>query len=278
MKHSLKVLTFICISTLLLGSCAGNAPAATPTPLPATATLAASPTPDLPKNVTIKYEENAQFELLGSNGRRILIDIADPGLLSSPVTAQDILLTTHYHSDHYLKSFVDSFPGQKLTVEEGEIKLPDVNIRGIAAAHNSNDTIQPKDGTDYIYIIDMAGLRIAHFGDIGQDALTAGQLEALGQVDVAMTQFNNSYSSMDIFNMKGYNLMDQVKPHLIFQTHTSLKATGEAVSKWKAYAVEQPQVTLSRDQIPGETTILLMGSLAVSYQNIYKLEWFGKTP
>jgi L-ascorbate metabolism protein UlaG (beta-lactamase superfamily) len=278
MQRNLKVFTLICITGLFLGACAGSTPTATPAPtfIPVTPMIAASPTPELPKNVSIYYEENAQFELIGSNGRRILIDIANPGLLTSPATDKDILLTTHFHSDHYSKRYVDSFPGQKLTVETGEIQLPDVSIRGIASAHNAADPLQPKDGTNYIYIIDMAGLRIVHFGDIGQETLTPEQLAALGQVDVALTQFENSYSAMDTTNMKGFKLMDQVKPHIVIQTHSSLNASGEAAKKWKAYAAEQPSITLTREQLPAEASIIFMGSRAVSYQKIYKLPWFGK--
>jgi L-ascorbate metabolism protein UlaG (beta-lactamase superfamily) len=278
MKRNLTIIALLWITSLLLAACVGNTPtpAPSPTPIPAMPTAAASLTPDLPPSVTIIYEEAAQFELIGSSGQRILIDIANPGALTKPATADDILLTTHYHDDHYRKAYVDSFPGEKLTVEAGQIELPGVKILGIASAHNAADDLLHKDGTNYIYLIEMGGLRIVHFGDIGQEALTDGQLEALGQVDLALTQFNNSFSSMDIFNMKGFNLIDQVKPRMIIQTHSSLKATGEAVNKWKAYALEQPSLTLTRAQVPAETTIVFMGSLAVSYQKIYNLPWFGK--
>ena len=275
MKQRLKVITLTCLTGLLVTACTGSLSPAPPTPIPATPTTAASPTPK-PPSVSIYYGETAQFELTTPSGRRVLIDIAAPNLLTSPATDQDILLTTHYHSDHYLKSYVDSFPGKKLTVEEGEIQLPDVNIRGIASAHNAADHFLPKNGTNYIYIIDIDGLRLAHFGDIGQETFAPEQLEALGTVDIAITQFENSFSSMNITNLKGFNLMDQLKPHIILQTHSSLKAAGEAVSRWKAYASEKPMLALNREQIPTETTIIFLGKLAESYQKIYKLDWFGK--
>jgi len=50
---------------------------------------------------------------MDSSGRRILIDVYDPTLLTSPARATDILLTTHNHSDHYLESFEQSFPGRR---------------------------------------------------------------------------------------------------------------------------------------------------------------------
>jgi L-ascorbate metabolism protein UlaG (beta-lactamase superfamily) len=136
--------------------------------------------------------------------------------------------------------------------------------------------MMPKDGDNYIFIIDMGGLRIVHFGDIGQDALTAGQLEALGQVDVALMQFENAYSMMNTINMKGFKLMDQVKPRIIVQTHSSPTAIGEAVKRWKAYFADPPAITLTREQLPAEPTIVLMGSLANDFQKIHPLPLFGK--
>jgi hypothetical protein len=35
-------------------------------------------------------------------------------------------------------------------------------------------------------------------------------------------------------------------------------------------------LTLTREQLPEETTFVCMGSLATSYQKIYRLPWYGK--
>ncbi|MGD0247924.1 MAG: MBL fold metallo-hydrolase [Candidatus Limnocylindrales bacterium] len=145
---------------------------------PSTAQSHASPaasgvaSPSAVAGLTIYYEDNAQVELISPTGRRILIDVWDPSLLSKPATANDILLTTHEHSDHYIPSYVDSFPGQKITIEEDQIKLPDVSIVSIAAAHDEGQLIAPTGGSDYIFVIDIAGLRVAHFGDLGQDKIS----------------------------------------------------------------------------------------------------------
>ena len=56
-------------------------------------------------------------------------------------------------------------------------------MRGIASAHTARDyeEFKPEGGSNYIFIVDMGGLRIAHFGDIGQEYLTEEQLAALGE-------------------------------------------------------------------------------------------------
>jgi len=41
------------------------------------------------------YEENAQVELISPAGSRVLIDVHDPGALSSPPTAKDGLVAQY---------------------------------------------------------------------------------------------------------------------------------------------------------------------------------------
>ena len=216
------------------------------------------------------YEENAQVELISAESTRVLIDVNDPGALSSPPTAKDVLLTTHNHGDHRRLDFVSSFPGKQLDVKTGEIKLKDVTIRGIASAHNEGDEFRDEGGSNYIFIIDMAGLRIAHFGDIGQEALTPKQLKALGKVDIAITQLANMFSNMTAVNKKGFNLIDQLQPKLIIPTHIHDPTCAKiAADKWLGYNSYKKYLSPNIDNLPEETTIIFMGSNA----NIVKLPY-----
>jgi hypothetical protein len=49
-----------------------------------------------------------------------------------------------------------------------------------------------------IFVIDIAGLRVVHLGDLGQDALTPAQLAAIGKADVLEALLSNSFSSMTV--------------------------------------------------------------------------------
>jgi hypothetical protein len=256
----------IILLTLVVSACQ---PTPTLTPAPPATILPPANVPATP--VTLYYEENAQVELIGPQGTRVLIDVSTPNSLSQPATDKDVLLTTHKHPDHVNDSFLASFKGQQLMTKAGEIKLPDVTIRGIASAHNANDTLKPENGTNYIYIVDMAGLRIAHLGDIGQDALTTAQLNALGKVDIAITQFDNSYSNMNVSNKKGFHLMEQVKPRLIIPTHNSLDATKYAATQWTCLYTDQPSVTIGRADLSDKTQVLLMGKMTSSYGKVLNL-------
>ena len=220
--------------------------------------------------VKLYYEENAQIELISPKGLRVLIDVHDPNALSSPPTAKDVLLTTHNHGDHRRLDFVSSFPGQQLDVKVGEIHFDNVTIRGIASAHNDYSALRDEGGSNYIFIIDMAGLRIAHFGDIGQKALTPEQITALDKVDIAITQLANMFSDMTAANKKGFYLMDQVQPKLVIPTHIHDPACAKiAADQWIGFNSYKKSLSLSTDNLPEATTIIFMGSNA----NIIKLPY-----
>ena len=214
----------------------------------------------------LRWEGTAQVELTASGSPRVLIDVQGPSSLSAPPTADDILLTTHDHPDHVSFDFIDSFPGTQLFVQEGRIEKSGVRIRSIAAAHTQGDPLVPKSATDYIFIIDMGGLRIVHFGDIGQPALTPEQAKAVGRVDVAVTQFDNAqFSDIDVKNKKGFKLMEQLEPRLIVQTHSSLAAVNYAATLWPVLYSKRPTVTLSAAELPKKTSLLLLGEEGAYY-------------
>jgi hypothetical protein len=275
MKHSTRLAWLILLSLALVAGCA---PAATPLPVSAqppsgTDTPAPTSTPQELK-VTLYYENNAQFELVDSAGARVLIDVAEPRNLKSPATEKDALLTTHtYHTDHYNKTFATAFPGKQL-VAAGALNLPGVAIKGIESTHSDN----PNSGKMVIYIVDMGGLRIVHFGGVGQAQFTPEQLVQLGQVDVAIMQLENSASNMNLTNKKAFNLMQQVKPKLVIPTHgnTNMANIKYAIELWKTATVSAGAVTIGRSDLAagGGTQLLVLGDMAPAYKKIFSLpEW-----
>ena len=276
MKYSTCLVLLILLSLALMVGCTPAAiPSPTATPPPATDTPAPTSTPQELK-VTLHYENNCQFELIDSAGTRVLIDVAAPENLKGPATAKDALLTTHaYHTDHYNKAFATSFPGQQL-VEAGTLDLPGVAIKGIESTHSDS----ANSGKMIIYIVDMGGLRIAHFGGVGQAQFTQEQLDQMGQVDVAITQFENPASNMYPGNKKGFKLMEQVKPKLVIPTHGNSNMTNikYAIELWKTGYVSAGAVTIGRaDLASGDgTKLLVMGDLALAYKKIFNLPEWGK--
>ncbi len=221
--------------------------------------------------VTIYYEENAQVELIGPEGERVLVDVYRPSLLSAPPTDQDILLTTHKHTDHYSKTLLDEFKGQKLTNEEGEISTKNVTVKGMASAHDANEEILAEGATNYLFIIDIGGLRVVHFGGFAQKAFTPQQLDAMGKVDVAIISLWNENVSGP--NTHTIELMNQLKPRVIIPAHTDKKTLDVAVPQWKSFAVSEKFVHIPTG-LSDETRLIFIGYMAPTYQKLWNLPAF----
>lgn len=248
-------------------------PSAAPSAASASVTPAgsAAPAPSVAPaaSVVIAYGPfDAQTELIAPSGRRVLIDVTTPEALSRPATERDVLLTTHSHEDHYSREYVDAFPGQTLTMKAGTIEADDIAVTGILGAHDSDPTLSID---NYIFVIDIAGLRVVHLGDLGQDALTPAQLAAIGKVDVLVAQLSNSFSSMTVENRKGFNLVNQVHPRLLIVTHMLEDTVGTAkaaAAEWPAFYTTRRWITVTPATLPATTTVLFMGEEAAALGRI----------
>jgi L-ascorbate metabolism protein UlaG (beta-lactamase superfamily) len=207
-----------------------------------------------------------QTEILCPNGTRILVDAFDANRLTSPVTKDDILLTTRTRNDELVKNF----PGEKLQARVGEINRPGLYIRGIASSNLSNNLFMEEGGTNYIYLIETAGIRIAHFGYIGQNQLSPDQLKALGVVDIALTPFYNFSSQMDAYNRKAFRLMEQVKPKMVIPFDVDPETVRYAAEIWQSLYRDEPSITLSAEKLPRQTQVIYLGPDFKPYAKISK--------
>ena len=226
--------------------------------------------------VILYYEDGTQFELISPQGSRILIDVRDPARISSPISVSDVLLTTHAQSNYFSAITVRSFPGRQLNQTEGELTLADVAIKGIKSARFSNAPV----GGNYIFVIEMGGLRIAHFGDCGQGQLTPEQLDQLGRVDVALAPLEgySADTGVSLGSRKAFAVMDQVKPKLIIPTRGSRDAgvIKEAAKKWVEAYVGVGKITISPAMLSDTSKLLVVGDsfLAAGYKKLYNLaDW-----
>jgi L-ascorbate metabolism protein UlaG (beta-lactamase superfamily) len=258
-------MTSLAVVALAFFGCTGSAATPTaPTSPTSTATPAAASATPAANALTIAYEENCQVELMAPSGKRILIDVSDPTLLTSPAKASDILLTTHLHSDHYNADFEASFPGQKITNETKDLTVGDTKIKSIAASHDDTE-INPDSPSNHIFVVEFDGFKIVHGGSTGQLKLTPEQVAAIGgNVDIGALVLNNVGGS-DPANTKAIDIVKQVNPKILLPTHTSLAYVQAAGRVWKSTYSGNLTVTISRDQLPTQTTMLFMGQLATSY-------------
>jgi L-ascorbate metabolism protein UlaG (beta-lactamase superfamily) len=95
----------------------------------------------------------------------------------------DLVLVTHEHADH---NGADRIEGDPVVVRStaGRFDSPAGEVVAIASEHD--DVAGTKRGPNTIFVFELGGVRVAHFGDFGQRALRPEQREALGAVDVLL--------------------------------------------------------------------------------------------
>lgn len=192
------------------------------------------------------YRYNS-YIITSVNGESIVVD---PTLMPNTKIIDlnpAAILETHAHPDHTDIVFdTANKEAQTLKYEEGKIKTNDFNIYSILSSHDS-DTIST---SNVIMVMEVDGLRIAHMGDIGQTKLTEDQLKALGEIDIAFMQFENSYSGMSLENEKGFNLIEQLNPKIIIPTHYSAAAETVLEEKYGAISEFDNILEITKDELP----------------------------
>lgn len=93
----------------------------------------------------------------------------------------DLVLVTHEHADH---NGVDSVGGAPpvLRSTAGRHESPIGEVVGIASEHD--EAAGTERGPNTIFVFNLDGLRVAHFGDFGQRSMRDEQAEAVGRVDL----------------------------------------------------------------------------------------------
>ena len=151
-----------------------------------------------------------------------VIDPFDKSLgLTPPRGEADAVLVTHDHKDH---NNTKAIAGDPFIVDgPGEYEKGGAKVLGIASFHDEN---QGKDrGQNTIYVVDIEGVRVAHFGDFGQKELSDTQREALGIVDILMIPVGGVYT---ISGDTAASITHSVGPKMVIPMH--YKIPGLAVS------------------------------------------------
>lgn len=93
----------------------------------------------------------------------------------------DLLLVTHEHIDHNSVDAIDGDP-TILRSTAGRLESPIGEVVAIASEHD--EQAGTARGPNTIFVFELDGLRVSHFGDFGQSALREEQAEAVGEIDL----------------------------------------------------------------------------------------------
>jgi L-ascorbate metabolism protein UlaG (beta-lactamase superfamily) len=92
-----------------------------------------------------------------------------------------LLLVTHEHADH---NGVEAIGGDPVILRStaGRLESPLGEVTAIASEHD--EQAGTARGPNTIFVFELDGLRVCHFGDFGQAALREEQAAAIGEVDL----------------------------------------------------------------------------------------------
>jgi L-ascorbate metabolism protein UlaG (beta-lactamase superfamily) len=93
----------------------------------------------------------------------------------------DLVLVTHEHVDHNAVERIGGSPAV-LRSTAGRLESPLGEVVAVASEHDA--AAGTERGPNTIFVFDLGGVRVAHFGDFGQTALRDEQAEAIGSVDL----------------------------------------------------------------------------------------------
>lgn len=95
--------------------------------------------------------------------------------------AADLVLVTHEHRDHNGVAVVGGSPAV-IRATAGRLDSPIGEVVGVASEHDAKaGTVR---GANVIYVFELGGMRVCHFGDFGQSGLRDEQRAAIGDVDL----------------------------------------------------------------------------------------------
>jgi L-ascorbate metabolism protein UlaG (beta-lactamase superfamily) len=92
-----------------------------------------------------------------------------------------LVLVTHEHADHNGVEVVRGDPAI-LRSTAGMLESPLGEVTAIASEHD--EQAGTARGPNTIFVFELGGLRVCHFGDFGQSALRDEQAAAIGSVDL----------------------------------------------------------------------------------------------
>ena len=93
----------------------------------------------------------------------------------------DLVFVTHEHLDHNAVEVIGGDP-PTLRSTAGRLESPVGEVVAVASEHDA--AAGTERGPNTIFVFELDGLRVAHFGDFGQRSLREEQAIAIGAVDL----------------------------------------------------------------------------------------------
>jgi L-ascorbate metabolism protein UlaG (beta-lactamase superfamily) len=230
------------------------------------------------KKLTIRWHGQSFFEIVSSQGTRVVIDphaIEQFGRQSVPA---DLVVCSHLHSDHTRLDVVEGKPKVLFGVkdEKGDFKkfawtqfdekFKDVHLYSVGTYHD--DMQGMRRGLNSVTVLEVDGYRVVHLGDLGHK-LSDNQLKRIGQVDVLMIPVGGVYT---LNGSEAKEVVEQIKPRFcILPMHYGIKGQYEDLLTADEFLDEQDNVRKGLIELT-----LDVGAKPPAKPQIVLLRWTGE--
>jgi L-ascorbate metabolism protein UlaG (beta-lactamase superfamily) len=132
----------------------------------------------------------------------------------------DVLLVTHEHLDHNAVEVIGGDPAV-LRSTAGRHESPVGDVLGVASEHDP--VAGTERGPNTIFVFELDGVRVAHFGDFGQLALRDEQTAAIGEVDLLIVPVGGGPTTDAA---QAYQIVELLKPRWVIPMHYRTEKIG----------------------------------------------------
>lgn len=172
----------------------------------------------------ISWYGHSCFKIQTSSASGPLVLVTDPFAkeagLTPPRLQADIVTVSHQHFDH---NNVETVGGSPFLINmPGEYEIKGITVRGIPSFHDKVEGAER--GNNIIYCLRVENISLCHLGDLGQEKLTAQQLEQMGDVDILFVPVGGKYT---LDGSEAAEIVNQIEPKIVIPMH--YKVSGLAI-------------------------------------------------
>jgi L-ascorbate metabolism protein UlaG (beta-lactamase superfamily) len=171
----------------------------------------------------VEWHGQSAFSLEGADAK-VFVDpfgdmtpLADRGRRFEypPIEAEgvDLVLVTHEHLDHNGVSAIGGDP-TVLRATAGRHESPIGEVVGVPSEHDPSGGTER--GPNTIFVFELDGVRVAHFGDFGQSELRPEQREAIGEVDMLLIPVGGG---LTIGASQAAKIVEELEPRWVVPMH-----------------------------------------------------------
>jgi L-ascorbate metabolism protein UlaG (beta-lactamase superfamily) len=187
----------------------------------------------------------SDFLIISKEGTVVIMDAYQtPNGIIEKIKPAIITVSHTQHDEHHDPALIGKFkddPAVAISIQKPETFVwKGIEVRGVASAHSIYGVVLPLSPANVIYSVETDGIKIVHFGGLGQKELEADQVAALGRVDVALVPFGQYKNEI-------VNILLQVKPKVIIVTHRMASVSLEETAKTLGTSLEKVRNKLVLD-------------------------------